>query len=824
MVVFQLTVVDRIAFPGGSGPNLVLLAVAALALASGPMAGALTGFWAGLALDVAPPGSHFVGQDALVFCLIGYACGLLADDSSGDGATEPGHTALFEIMVTAAGAICGEALGALLGVMLSDPRVTWPAITAVLPAAVAYDVLLCPFVLYAVAAALRLAGARREGRRAGWSPARSGAPVPGAAGLRGPGGSGRPMARREPQLKLGRGSSLAFGGSARAGLGSARAGLGPARAGHGPAFGAGGRGGGPAKVRFASSSMGRSWLGGSVFSRSTPSGALGSAFGRSAPLGRSSPFRHRGNLMRSPGGLGGRAPRFSRPSALARLACAVGPARVGPARVGPARVGPARVGPAQVPGQRLAACPVRPPYLAGARLGERAPAPAAIRALRPVGSGPVADAPAAGQEPLADGPQEMADRRLPVNTASRRRLLVLYVLAAAMLVSLGGPALLPAGDQHHRLHQAGRREPDQERDRAGGPRPDPRRCGQPAGDQSDGAGRLGGHDEPVPAAGRRRAGAARARPAARPVLSGAGGQDAAVHGRRPAALLGRLALPAHPGGPERLRPGGAAGDGGAEGVPWGIRAGPAGHRLPAAGRGQSGPGARLPAADHPPGDRQPAPARDRLLRRGPGRPGRPGGAVRQPAPRPGRHPGRVGQRRRRCHRHRGPDPARQRRRPRDEPQLADTGRRPERAQRRDRPVAGLGQRRQPGRGGRDDDHRPGGGDGQLPGLQPQRVDRRHLPAGVQRPVRSQRRGAGRQLDHPGPVPARLYLQGHLDRRRGGRRVPAERPVQLPGVGQHRQSDLRQRRRAQPRRDDVRRSADPVLRHRVLQPRLRHVPQ
>jgi penicillin-binding protein 2 len=32
----------------------------------------------------------------------------------------------------------------------------------------------------------------------------------------------------------------------------------------------------------------------------------------------------------------------------------------------------------------------------------------------------------------------MADRRLPVNTASRRRLLVLYVVAAAMLVSLGG--------------------------------------------------------------------------------------------------------------------------------------------------------------------------------------------------------------------------------------------------------------------------------------------------------------------------------------------------------------------------------------------------
>ena len=107
-VVFQLTVVDRIAFPGGAGPDLVLLLVAALALAGGPMAGVLTGFLAGLALDVAPPGSHFVGQNALVFCLVGYACGLLADDSSGD--VEQGHTALFEIVVTAAGAVFGEAL------------------------------------------------------------------------------------------------------------------------------------------------------------------------------------------------------------------------------------------------------------------------------------------------------------------------------------------------------------------------------------------------------------------------------------------------------------------------------------------------------------------------------------------------------------------------------------------------------------------------------------------------------------------------------------------------------------------------------------------
>ena len=178
-VVLQLTIVDRIAFPGGAGPDLVLLVVAALALAGGPMAGVLTGFLAGLALDVAPPGSHFIGQYALVFCLVGYCCGLLADDGSGDA--EQGHTALFEIVVTATGAVCGEVLLALLGVMLSDPRVTWPAITNVLPAAVAYNVLLCPFVLYAVAAALRLGGARGESRRAGWSPSQARTPASGTS-------------------------------------------------------------------------------------------------------------------------------------------------------------------------------------------------------------------------------------------------------------------------------------------------------------------------------------------------------------------------------------------------------------------------------------------------------------------------------------------------------------------------------------------------------------------------------------------------------------------------------------------------------------------
>ena len=47
----------------------------------------------------------------------------------------------------------------------------------------------------------------------------------------------------------------------------------------------------------------------------------------------------------------------------------------------------------------------------------------------------------------------------------------------------------------------------------------------------------------------------------------------------------------------------------------------------------------------------------------------------------------------------------------------------------------AGQRREPGRGDRGDDRRPDRGDGQLPRLQPERVDRQHLPGRGQLPVR-----------------------------------------------------------------------------------------
>jgi rod shape-determining protein MreD len=142
-VLVQVTVLNNVPFPGGSGPDLVLVVVVAMALAAGPRDGAIIGFAAGLALDIAPPAGNLLGQSALVFCLVGYGCGRLRL------ALE--RSAWLPLAGVALGAAAGEVLYALTGLIFGDPDVTWQAVRQVLPAAVTYDLLLSPFVLYAVA-------------------------------------------------------------------------------------------------------------------------------------------------------------------------------------------------------------------------------------------------------------------------------------------------------------------------------------------------------------------------------------------------------------------------------------------------------------------------------------------------------------------------------------------------------------------------------------------------------------------------------------------------------------------------------------------------
>ncbi len=189
----QLTVVNRLALPGGAGPDLVLLVVVALALTGGPVPGMLTGFLAGLALDVAPPAGHTIGQYALVFTLVGYLCGRLA-------ALGEESPALY-VAISAGAAAVGAVLYAVLGVMLSDPEVTWAAVQHVLPPLVVYNVLLSPFVLFGVVKLNGWAGRENAG---GASAALSSAAASaiGAAGLS-TGAVRQASASGSPRLHLG---------------------------------------------------------------------------------------------------------------------------------------------------------------------------------------------------------------------------------------------------------------------------------------------------------------------------------------------------------------------------------------------------------------------------------------------------------------------------------------------------------------------------------------------------------------------------------------------------------------------------------------------
>ncbi len=249
-LVLQLTVVNRLPWPGGAAPDLVLLLVVALGLYGSPAAGAVTGFLAGLGLDIAPPGSYVIGTYALVFCLVGYGCGRLR----GLLGTSVWRTIAAAVLAAAA----GEALVSAVGRLIGDPQVTWSAIKEMLPVAIVYDAALAPFVLYLVMRVLtwtaalgpvnQLAGAQLARSR---SPAQAraaaaqpgGAVLPGGAGLlggtgwlagplsaRGAWGARRSSSRRAPRLRQAAGrTGDGWIGSSPASRRSASARRGPGR-------------------------------------------------------------------------------------------------------------------------------------------------------------------------------------------------------------------------------------------------------------------------------------------------------------------------------------------------------------------------------------------------------------------------------------------------------------------------------------------------------------------------------------------------------------------------------------------------------------------
>jgi rod shape-determining protein MreD len=145
-VVLQVSVAARLGLPGAT-PDVVLLVVVGLALAYGPTWGVAVGFTGGLLLDVAPPGLAPMGRWAIVLCLVGYLSGLLADQVE--------RSALLPFVTVAVAAAGASLAYAAIGGLIGDGRVTWPAVSRVVPTAVLYDVVLTPFVVFAVLALAR---------------------------------------------------------------------------------------------------------------------------------------------------------------------------------------------------------------------------------------------------------------------------------------------------------------------------------------------------------------------------------------------------------------------------------------------------------------------------------------------------------------------------------------------------------------------------------------------------------------------------------------------------------------------------------------------
>jgi len=149
-VVLQASVLDDFAWDGVV-PDLALLVVVGAALVRGGEFGIITGFAAGVVLDLAPPADHLAGRWALALLVVGYVAGRVRQDARPGLAPTP-----TTVLVTvAACSFVGSSIFALTGVVLRDPAVDVGELLRTIAISLVWDVLLAPLVLPAVMAAFR---------------------------------------------------------------------------------------------------------------------------------------------------------------------------------------------------------------------------------------------------------------------------------------------------------------------------------------------------------------------------------------------------------------------------------------------------------------------------------------------------------------------------------------------------------------------------------------------------------------------------------------------------------------------------------------------
>ncbi|WP_323792872.1 rod shape-determining protein MreD [Nocardioides sp.] len=144
-LVLQTTVFPHLAWRGVV-PDLVLLVVVAAGLVRGSQFAMVTGFSAGVLLDLAPPADHVAGRWALALLLVGYVAGRVRRDVLPSVGTV--------LATVAACSFLGSSVFLLSGLILQDTAASVPALLQVVVAAVLWDVVLAAFVVPPVTRAL----------------------------------------------------------------------------------------------------------------------------------------------------------------------------------------------------------------------------------------------------------------------------------------------------------------------------------------------------------------------------------------------------------------------------------------------------------------------------------------------------------------------------------------------------------------------------------------------------------------------------------------------------------------------------------------------
>jgi rod shape-determining protein MreD len=147
-LLVQVTALDRLPFPGGGRPQLLVVSVVAVALTCGPLRGAVIGFVAGLFADVVPPGDSTLGRIALVLAVTGYLAGLFEEVEERSVLLPLGLVILATVWVGFGYTLIGS-------MVAGGGGADWHELLRSLPSAVLYDVVLTPFVIPFVATLVR---------------------------------------------------------------------------------------------------------------------------------------------------------------------------------------------------------------------------------------------------------------------------------------------------------------------------------------------------------------------------------------------------------------------------------------------------------------------------------------------------------------------------------------------------------------------------------------------------------------------------------------------------------------------------------------------